>query len=239
MSSKIKLETLEQFRCRTEGFMGDSLPKEGSFRTNDNLIYKVNEQGALREYCGNTIVFLLKNDDMIKLEKIQRCLNETCSGMLAEPLRRETFHITLHDLVNGVLSRDLSQQIEKIRNEAVHKLNEVRKEIGGDLKIRMRSTCLFNMVNTSVVLGFQPADEDSCQNIMELYEKFQDIVYLPYPLTPHVTMAYYKPGTYGYESIEKLDMVIQQVNCLEKIELELNISQLVYQEFTDMNHYFL
>lgn len=230
-----KIETLEEFRHRTREFSRNSLSVGGDFWTNSNLTNKVDEQGKLKEYCGNTMVFLLDDGCMDQLKDIQRNLYQNCARMLADSLRCDTFHITLHDLVNGMRSEKLSDEMEKSEQSALQLLAKIKE--ADPQKIKMRSTFLFNMVNTSVVLGFEPADEKSCRSLMKLYEVFQDVVYLTYPLTPHITMAYYKPGKYVTEDLEALQKTIEYVDRLTKVELELNTEKLVYQRFTDMNHY--
>ena len=42
-----------------------------------------------------------------KIQVIQSKLYEECSDILAEPLIGDTFHITLHDLLNGEKYADL------------------------------------------------------------------------------------------------------------------------------------
>ena len=105
------------------------------------------------------------------------------------------------------------------------------------VKIAMKSTWLFNMMNTSVVLGFAPVDEDNCRRLMELYEAFQSVVYLPRALTPHVTLAYYKPGVYPRYAVEGLERGIRRVEEDGPVYLELDTEKLVYQRFASMDRY--
>ncbi len=93
------------------------------------------------------------------------------------------------------------------------------------------------MVNTSMVLGFEPADERNCQVLMELYELFQQVVWLDYPLTPHVTLAYFKPGMLGEEQICRLQDMIDSVNERERIMADIYGSMLHYQTFSSMACY--
>lgn len=97
-------------------------------------------------------------------------------------------------------------------------------------------TWVFNMVNTSVVIGFEPAEEADCRRIMSMYEELQQAVRLDYPLTPHITAAYYKPGKYGHSEIERLAGVCDMLSG-EQFVIQLRIENLVYQEFADMNQY--
>jgi len=163
-------------------------------------------------------------------------LYEKCGCMLAQKLKGDTFHITLHDLNNGVLSHELMKKMKQSERTARMILEELKEN--NSLKIRMRSTYLFNMMNTSVVLGFAPIDEEACCKLMSLYDRFQEVVSLSYLLTPHITIAYYKPGVYGMEQVTALTELINEINAKEKVEVVLDIEKLVYQQFSDMNHYY-
>jgi len=89
------------------------------------------------------------------------------------------------------------------------------------------------MVNTSIVLGLQPADEESWRRLDEMYTTLEDVVHLGYALTPHITMAYFLPGTYGSDQVQRLSAALRNV----ELEITLDMKNLVLQEFFDMNHY--
>ena len=89
------------------------------------------------------------------------------------------------------------------------------------------------MVNTSVVLGLTPADEESWQRLDVMYMELEKVVPLGYGMTPHITMAYFRPGVYSFEQYLPLKSTLKPVEW----NVEMKMDQLVYQEFTDMNHY--
>jgi hypothetical protein len=97
----------------------------------------------------------------------------------------------------------------------------------------MKTTWLFNMVNTSIVLGLAPADEESWRRLDAMYTTLEDVVRLGYALTPHITMAYFLPGTYTQEQVQRLSATLRHVD----LEITLDMKNLVFQEFSDMNHY--
>ena len=101
----------------------------------------------------------------------------------------------------------------------------------------MRTTRVFNMMNTSVVLGLEPVDDENCCRLMQMYERFHKIVPLGYALTPHITLAYYKPGVYPEEYLYALAGAFDTCNQKLGQIVELDIEGLHYQEFSDMNHY--
>lgn len=249
-----RIENLHEFKLRTEWFSKDSLHfNDGKFAVNRNLRAKVNEDGSLsnrgnisgdpygEKYCGNTVVFLLDEETEDRLAEIQDRLYANCESIFAERLDKSTFHMTLHDLKSGVPSPELFAQVEKSEKLVKPLIGQIKS--AGVVRIKMVASYLFNMGNTSVVLGLAPADEENCRKLMTLYELIQDIesVHLPYQLTPHITMAYYKPLTFEKDQLDGLQQVIRDVNreirMLRPMEIELTTERLVYQTFTDMNHY--
>ena len=230
-----RLETLQEFQARVGSYNRTSLPVNSGMDINGNLWKKVDEFGKMKTFVGNTTVFLLPEEVKAKIHVIQNKLYEVCPDVFAEPLVADTFHITLHDLLNGEESDDLKWRIGEIQHKAkqfVYQIAEKNEEI------RLKSSVLFNMVNTSMVLGFEPADEESCQKMMEYYELLQEVVYLNYPLTPHVTVAYFKPCRIEAEQVHDIQNVIHWVNKQEAIEVTLNTKMLVYQLFQHMNCYY-
>ncbi len=154
--------------------------------------------------------------------------------MLADPLEKDSFHMTLHDLLNEGAGRAAEADMQRVRTMAVEILRRIREREKEPVEMRM--TWVFNMVNTSVVIGFEPAEETDCRRIMSMYEELQQVVRLDYPLTPHITAAYYKPGRYGRGEIERLSGVFDKLSR-EPFVIRLRIENLVYQEFTSMNQY--
>ena len=213
-----------------EDYIHSSLPAHDSFSTNQNLEKKVSKTGELLPFYGNTTVFLLDEEAKTALKQLQEELYQAAGELLADRLDPDTFHVTLHDLENGPqMDACLSQRMAAAQQKAKALLSLWQ----GRPPLRMRATWLFNMVNTSVVLGLAPADEESRAALAEMYAALETVVPLGYGLTPHITMAYYKPGVYSQQELRGLK------NALRPVELQLQLSMevLVYQEFTDMNHY--
>ena len=99
--------------------------------------------------------------------------------------------------------------------------------------LKMRTTCTFNMVNTSIVLGLKPADSGSWKQLDDMYCALETVKTLGYALTPHITMAYFRPGNYNQTQLEVLRKVLSPVD----MEIELRMENLVCQNFYSMNHY--
>lgn len=211
-------------------YISRSLPETGNFSTNPILTNKVCSTGAFLPFFGNTVVFDLDEGTKKTLLSLQEELYKKAGWMLAQKLDSETFHMTLHDLVNAPeLTVDLQYRLQ----EAEVKSKPILESWKEQPPLRMKATWLFNMVNTSIVLGLAPADEDSWRRLDEMYTELDSVVYLSYALTPHITMAYFKPGTYTQYDLNYLRQAPHPV----ELAVELRMEKLHYQVFQNMNHY--
>lgn len=212
-----------------EHYIYDSLPRE-DFATSPGLRRKVGPEGELLSFYGCTAVFWLPEAARRALSGLQARLYSAAGRLLAQPLEPGTFHMTLHDLVSHPeLTGELLRRMEEAR-KLVEPLLE-RWRCGPPL--RMRATCLFNMVNTSVVLGLAPADGESWRRLDGMYEALEEHFRLGYALTPHVTLAYYANNICTGGMLQPLREALGPV----ELELELPMDGLEFQYFTDMNHY--
>ena len=212
-----------------EDYIWRSLHDE-TFHTNQNLRKKADESGKILPYKGNTVVFLLDDDTKDFLEELQKELYEAVPQMFSEKLERDTFHMTLHSLVDGKPEEEgLSERMAA----AEEKAREILARWKDAPPLQMKTTWMFNMVHTSIVLGLMPDEEDdSWHRLDELYCALQDVVPLG-DLCPHITLAYYCPGEYTREEAERLRGALHPVER----KVTLRIEDLVIQNFEDMNHY--
>jgi hypothetical protein len=138
--------------------------------------------------------------------------------------------MTLHDLVNGPAGdQEIRQRMEVIAPQAKDLISRFRAKP----PILMRGSWMFNMVNTSIVLGLKPVDADGEQRLGSMYQAFEKILPLGYALTPHITLAYFKPGVYSGKELETLRSTLKPAD----ISVKLDMNKLVLQHFGDMNHY--
>ena len=128
----------------------NSMPQWGDFTTNPTLRKKVDEEGNLLPFVGNTVVFLLDDDTKESLRQLQEELYRAAPDMLAKPLQMSTFHMTLHDLANGTLDQP---GLVEYMNYTQERVSQILPGWKAAAPLRMRTTWLFNMVNTSIVLG--------------------------------------------------------------------------------------
>ena len=201
------------------------------FHGNPSIAQKVSWGNQFQAFYGDTMVFNLEDNVKEKLAEIVEQLYAQAPECFCEKLISSTFHMTLHDLSNSPILQNVAEEL--FWNEL--KVIEIKKKIKLQ-KIKMKSNYIFNMVGTSLVLGLYPASEEDYNKLMELYELFNEVKPLNYPLTPHITLAYYNVHGFSSDSARKLETLIYHLNDLE-MEFELSTEQLYYQKFTTMNHY--
>ena len=213
-----------------EEYIWRSLPEWGNFSTNHNLMKKVTHTGTFLPFYGNTVVFDLSSETKLTLQSLQEELYRSAGWMLSQKLVPSTFHMTLHDLVNG---SDVTEDLRDRMVMAEVKVKPILERWKGQPPLRMKTTWLFNMVNTSIVLGLAPADEDSWRRLDKMYMTLESVVPLGYAMTPHITMAYFKPGIYTQYDLYYLRQALHPV----ELAVELRPEDLHYQVFQNMNHY--
>ena len=101
----------------------------------------------------------------------------------------------------------------------------------------MPTTKMMNMVGSSVVMVLEAADEESHNQLMALYEAFEEVKPLNRPLTPHITLGYFQPGVYGWEGAQNLQKFFDWTGE-NPFEVVLYMENLVHQEFRNMNDYY-
>lgn len=89
-----------------------------------------------------------------------------------------TLHMTLHDLSHSPRLEDVSERMREHEN-ALRIL--LTRKLVKPQTIRMRSKAVFNMVNTSIVLGVYPVDAEEYDKLAELYRLCEQLMTLPYP----------------------------------------------------------
>lgn len=228
------METYQEFLDRIDSFEKKEIQYGNScFMGNPSISQKVSKNNTFREFYGDTIVFAL--DDLVKekLAEYVDSLFQSAPECFCERLVPNTFHVTLHDLSNSPTLQNVAEQIFENELQAIEKMGEIQEY----KKIKMKSRYIFNMVDTSLVLGLYPADEDEYRKLMELYRICDDIIKLNYPFTPHITLAYYNVNGFDLQASRLLENAVNQLNDREFFEIELNVSSLYYQKFKSMNHY--
>ena len=184
-------------------------PIRGDFSTHQDLQRKICSDGDYRAFPGSTAVFRLDRDAfrMTRLiqENLHRRLDET--GMLAKPLPSSTLHMTLHDLISPeqtlweIGDHQYAREVENSLEQAQAMICGIQSRCAGET-IVMVPDRIVNMVSKSLVLLLKPASERDYSLLLDMYRQFDAVKALPYPLTPHITLAYFRPGTIDGERLD-------------------------------------
>ena len=175
-------------------------PIRGSFHTAGSLAAKVNPDGSFAPFSGSTAVFRPENRCLQLVRLLQEALYRRLdgAGLLADALPMSAIHMTLHDLVSPEAC--VSAAPEAFREETADSLRKaadimaaIRRDYAGR-RIGMVPDRVVNMVSKSLVLMLRPRTEEDYGLLLEMYRRFDGVRELPYPLTPHITLAYYRPG---------------------------------------------
>lgn len=228
------METYAQFLDRINSFeKSEVYYGDEYFHANPSVAQKVDWDNHFQPFYGDTVVFNLNESTKTVLAEYVEQIYQTASECFCDRLISSTFHMTLHDLSNSPNLYEVASEVFENELKVVEKLSQTKKY----KTIKMKSKYIFNMVGTSLVMGLYPVDEGQYQKLMELYELFNDIKPLSYPLTPHITLGYYNVHGFHPKSARKLEHVVRELNYREAIEIELEIENLYYQKFKSMNDY--
>ncbi len=214
---------------------------QGTFPTHEGLKLKVNPDGTFPPFPGSTVVFRPDRTCLQVVLQMQRVLYHHLdgSGMLAAPLPASTMHMTLHDLISPETAsgsaEEYEQEVENSLRDAAEIVEDIRKQYAGKT-MAMTADRIVNMVSKSLVLLLRPRTEQDGELLEALYHRFDCIRPLSYPLTPHITLAYYQPGLLDGDLLaEGIDLAGTRPG--ESPVFTFYPEALTVQRFHDMQHY--
>ena len=228
------MESYNDFMKRIGSFEKPSLSiNTQDFSPSQSVFQKVDENNFFSHFYGDTIVFDLNSEEKERILGIIHTLYAEAPECFCERLDDKTLHMTLHDLSNSPIKENVLAEVTS--NKA--KLVEILKKHPLTVQtIKMKTNYIINMVNTSLVLALCPVNEKEYEKLMALYHLMDGVKSLPYPFTPHITLAYYSRNAFKQTSAHKLMECVSNLNKGE-FEVILNTKRLVYQRFESMNHY--
>lgn len=229
------METYKEFLDRISSFEKKQADfGKGYFRVNPSVAQKVNPDNSFKKFYGDTVVFALDGKIKKILEGYTDLLYSSAPQCFCERLTSDTFHVTLHDLINSPAYSEVEIGLRENELKIRQLTEDIKKH--ANTTIRMKSKYVFNMVNTSIVLGLYPANERGYARLIELYGVFDGVKKLNYSLTPHITLAYYNADGFDAPSARILEDTVNRLNN-DSFEFDLNVNDLYYQHFTSMNDY--
>ena len=225
-------ENYQEFLSRIHVFEKRNLDLGKSyFKGRPSLAHKIDENNKLKSFFGDTVVFELDDHTKERINNIFFKIYNLVPECFSERLDPKTLHMTLHDLSNSPDRDSIACDMESNFNRIQLTTDSIKKE-----KIKMRTSFIFNMVNTSLVLGLVPEDEYEFNKLMRLYYIIDNIKQAEYPLTPHITLSYYNINGFSEEAKNKLEDIVFQLNNISE-EVILDTDRLFYQRFYSMNEY--
>ncbi len=227
------MENYKEFLLRIGEFqLPDMDLGKNYFKGRPSLSDKIDENNRLKDFFGDTVVFELDEGTKAVIGEMVDEIYMAAPECFAERLKTDTLHMTLHDLSNSPNLRDVAEEMER-------NLEKIKKRapLFGRRVIRMQTSVIFNMVNTSLVMGLVPSDEGEHQKLMDLYQVVDEVKRAQYPLTPHITLGYYNIHGFDERSARALEEVIGRMNRREPMEILLDTDRLYYQRFSSMNRY--
>lgn len=228
------MENYDEFLTRINSFEKSKIDFGSTYFTgNQSIEHKVNRDNTFKKFYGDTVVFDLDEATKAAISQLVDFLYEATPQCFCERLVPDTFHMTLHDLSNSEVLQNISDEMFYNELKIIKAKNQIEKL--GNNRIKMKSNAIFNMVNTSLVLGLYPIDGNNYIKLMELYSIINDIKPLNYPLTPHITLAYYNVNGFDLSSASILISTVEKLN--NNSDIEIDLGDLYYQKFTNMNNY--
>lgn len=220
-------------------------PIGGNFHTAEGLARKVRPDGSYAPFSGTTVAFRLGKQELRVIQLMQQLLEHALEGadMLASPLPASTLHMTLHDLIspeNCASDPENRVQYDREREESLKQAADIAAQISRDFagrKIVMVADRIVNMVSKSLVLMLRPRTEEDFEWLLEMYRRFDSVAVLPYPLTPHITLAYFKPGMLDGAALGRAVEFAQISPEAEPVIFTFPPEALTAQAFRDMRNY--
>ena len=226
------MERLTEFSKRIDSFEKTFDLGQEDFRPNKSVLDKVDENNRFKPFYGDTAVFVLSEEEQAYFKNFTDILYQEVPECFAERIDSRTFHMTLHDLSNSPVLADVQHQMNI--NET--KLRNLMKEqILPCSQIAMTINAVFNLNHTALVVGLTTIGSDY-HKLMQMYELMNEIRPLPYPFTPHITLAYYNWNGFSAESGRKLTKIVNELNQ-KHYWFPLDTQKLFYQHFDSMANY--
>lgn len=229
------MENYEQFLKRINEFEHPvlALPCE-YFSVNPSLKSKVDILNKFRPFYGDTVIFELSEETKAKIGGIADILYREAGECFGERLRNDTFHITLHDLSSSNNITDIGEDM--FRNEIIL-LKYVQSGKIEHSTITFETNNIINMVGVSAVLALKPKTRADYDKLIALYGIADCVRVLPYPLTPHITLGYFRHEGFSADNAQRLCSIVNRLNK-SSFDIEVSSDRLFYEKFTDMNSYY-
>ena len=212
-------------------------PIHGCFHTHEGLINKVDCAGKMLFFPGTTVICRPREGmpDLLSMQaRMHELLDET--GMLGERLPADSMHMTLHDLVSLEYAEE---EYDRQMSESLRKAFEITaavKELYACRAIVMEADRIVNMVCKSLVLLLKGKTEEDWELLMDLYQRYDHIISFPHAFTPHITLAYFRPGMLDGGRLQQAVNRLQ-IRSENRMIFTFPVEDIAVQSFMSMKEY--
>ncbi len=189
--------------------------------------------GEFRPFHGDTIAYFLDQPTRDMVHHVTDLLIERHGPSLSARLHTDQAHVTLHDLHADVDPERVRALVHARPQRAAELVAQARR-LG---PIHMLGTRVFNLVNTSIVIGLRPAEDQAHEALLAARALFDEFVPSG-PFTPHITLAYYRPQPPVALVPAELRATLSELTRLvQGVPVVLHPGRLHHLHFGSMNSY--
>lgn len=209
------------------------------WRVSEGLAAKIKEDGTMSDFYGYTTVIPLSASDRQRCEQAQQLLLERLPDRFVA-LLPETFHLTIHALSN---ERNTSGGVELVRqrmNRDQPQIEQTFREIAeryAGRHIAMRALGVSTNTRDVVSIKYAPEAADDYALLIDLYERIRELSPERSMYSPHVSLCYFRLDGLQSSEIDLLYETMAEINRSIKLDIVLEVDQLVYQMHRHMNDF--
>ena len=205
-------------------------PIQGRMPTDPNLARMVDPAGRFLPTPGLAAVFrpgkFLSGIISLMKDMVYEQLEE--SHMLADPLPASSLHMTVHEM--AAPGGDVRESLE-----TAQRITEEIRRVYAGRRIVLHADRIVNMLSGSLALLLEPEGEEDWNILTDIYRRYDRVVPLPYPLTPHITLAYFRPGMLDGDRLGEAVRYMQVEG--EKLDFAFDMDSLTVQRYTDLTDF--
>ncbi len=213
--------------------------KPQQWKESDGLAAKIKKDGTMNDFFGYTTVIPLHDSDRLRCEQAQHRLLERMSHRLVA-LLPETFHLTIHALGNERNTTGGAEMVRQRMSSYEPQMEQTFREIAeryAGRHIAMRSLGVSTNARDVVSIKYAPEAAEDYALLMDLYERIQELSPERSMYLPHVSLCYFRLDGLEQPEIDLLYQTMDEINRSMKLDIVLEVDELVYQMHRHMNDF--
>ncbi len=213
--------------------------KPQQWKGSDGLAAKIKEDGTMNNFFGYTTVIPLHNSDRLRCEQAQHMLLERIPHRLVA-LLPETFHLTIHALGNERNTTGGAETVRQRMRSCEPQLEQTFREIAqryAGRHIAMRALGVSTNARDVVSIKYAPEAAEDYALLMDVYERIRELSPERSMYLPHVSLCYFRLDGLEPKEIDLLYQTMDEINRSMKLDIVLEVDELVYQMHRHMNDF--